>query len=179
MKTLLRFVAALCVLLHCSLFFLLNSERVSAQYIQRRYYRKKSTTELPFYGLTRTVSTVSLLSPIEDESRGPFNYSKLRFAPVKILGRVVQTPKSLKEFPHTYWASKRKRIPPRETRKPHTGVIVELESAYGIYNTFIGRLQHGTQFKGAHYYISGHWEKTDGEYGGDRQVKGGDPLEGI
>jgi hypothetical protein len=169
MKMPLRLVAALCVLLHCSLFFLLNSEQVSAQYIQRRYYRKRSTTELPFYGLTRTVSIVSLLSPIEDEKRDPFSYSKLRFAPVKILGRVVQTPKLFKEFPDTSRASKRKKILPGETRKPHTGVIVELESAYGIYNTFIGRLQHGTQFKGAHYYISGHWEKTDGEYGGDKE----------
>lgn len=169
MKTPLRFVAALCVLLLCSLFFLLTSERVSAQYIQRRYYRKKSTTELPFYGLTRSVSTVSLLSPIEEENRDPFSYSKLRFAPVKILGRVVQTPKLLKELPDTSRASKRKKILPGETGKLHTGIIVELESAYGIYNTFIGRLQHGTQFKGANYSISGHWEKTDGEYGGDKE----------
>jgi hypothetical protein len=43
-------------------------------------------------------------------------------------------------------------------------MFIELESAYGIYNTFIGRLQHSTQFTGAHYSIKGHRESTDGDH---------------
>jgi hypothetical protein len=45
--------------------------------------------------------------------------------------------------------------------------VLELESAYGIYDTLVGRLQHGTQFKGAHYAMQGHWERTQGAQGHD------------
>ncbi len=50
-----------------------------------------------------------------------------------------------------------------------TGIVLELEGAYGFHHTFIGQLQHGTQFKGANYYLQGHWETTKGEEKSQRE----------
>ena len=52
----------------------------------------------------------------------------------------------------------------QEARKRmQTGIVLDLESGYGLYHTFIGRLRHATQFKGAHYSMAGKWEHTNGE----------------
>lgn len=171
MKTLLRFVVGLCVLLQCSLSFFCNSEQVSAQQIQRKYYRQKSASDVPFYGLTRTIPPIFVQGNIEDKTRSPFRYSKLRFAPVKILGKVVNMPEVCKEPPHLFpqTLNRKKPLLKEHITRTSIGAVVELESAYGIYNTFIGRLQHGTQFKGANYSLSGHWEKTDGAQRGDQE----------
>lgn len=92
---------------------------------------------------------------------------KLRFAPVRILTVPFSPPPIEKERPHfsRYVHNRRKALLKEPPKKAHTGIMVEIESAYGIHNTFIGRLQHGAQLKGAHYSLQGHWEKTDGEEG--------------
>jgi len=170
MKTVSRFVVALCVLLQYSLFLLVNSEQAFAQHIRRRYHRK-SSADLPFFSLTRAVPPISVQSNAEDNNRIPFRYSKIQFTPVKILGRVVDAQEVRKEPPplSPQRLNRRKLLPKEHITRTNIGAIVELESAYGLYNTFISRLQHGTQFKGAHYYVSGHWEKTDGEPGDNRE----------
>lgn len=56
----------------------------------------------------------------------------------------------------------KQRLPEPPPSKSRFGIRVEVESGYGSDDTFVGRLQHGTQFKGAHYALSGHWETTQG-----------------
>lgn len=59
-------------------------------------------------------------------------------------------------------ASRRKLRPEERVPKEKTGVTLDVDAGYGNSETFISRLQHGTQFKGAHYTIAGHWEQTEG-----------------
>jgi hypothetical protein len=159
----LRVFIVLFLLLQLSLsFFRIDSGQALTQPIHRKY-NYGSSVDLPFYSLSRSTA-IFAQSNFENNPRIPLSYSKLQFAPVKILGRFVNPPEIFKELPRISRAFNRRKLLPGESiKKAHTGIIVELESAYGIYNTFIGRLQHGTQFKGAHYHVSGHWEKTDGE----------------
>jgi hypothetical protein len=156
---------SICVffIVHCSLFIVQCSDQAFAQHIQRRYSRKLSV-DVPFYSLIRVLPESSTRNKAADKSQPPFQYAKIRFAPIKILGRFLKAPEVLKEFPRISPTFNRSKLLPKEpVKKAHTGIVVELESAYGIYDTLIGRLQHGTQFKGAHYSMRGHWEKTDGE----------------
>ena len=59
-------------------------------------------------------------------------------------------------------ASRRKLRPEDRFPKEKTGITLDVDAGYGNGSTFISRLQHGTQFKGAHYTIEGHWEQTNG-----------------
>ncbi len=58
--------------------------------------------------------------------------------------------------------SRRKLRPEDRPPKGNTGITLDLDAGYGNGGTFISRLQHGTQFKGAHYTLSGHVEYTEG-----------------
>ncbi len=123
------------------------------------------SSELPFFFLTRRLPATSMQEEDDLKNSRQLRQGKIRFMPGKILGKSLKTPTGKKEIPKISRAfNRRKRLPKEPRKKPHTGIIVELEAAYGLYDTFIGRFQHGTQFKGAHYYMQGHWETTDGEY---------------
>jgi len=59
-------------------------------------------------------------------------------------------------------ASRRKLRPEEHLPKEKIGITLDVDAGYGNGSTFISRLQHGTQFKGAHYALAAHWEQTDG-----------------
>lgn len=59
-------------------------------------------------------------------------------------------------------ARRRKLRPEDRFPKEKTGITLDVDAGYGNGSTFISRLQHGTQFKGAHYTLAGHWEQTSG-----------------
>lgn len=166
MKTVLLRVVILLYIVCLSLLY--HSRRGTgeafAQPIQR-IFKGRYSSELPFFSLNKFL--LSTPAQIEDATRNStqLQQGKIRFMPGKILSRPLNTLEVSKETPQISRAFNRRKLLPKEPRKKtHTGIIVELESAYGLYDTFIGRFQHGTQFKGAHYYMQGHWEKTDGEY---------------
>ncbi len=133
-------------------------------YSFRRTFGRVYSLDIPFFLLKRTLQT----SPVSKGDGAPlyhqFQGEKIRFIPGKIWDTPLQTRKPQKETPPFLRALNRYKLIYQEIRKtPRTGLVVELESAYGLYDTFVGRFQHGTQFKGGHYYMQGHWEKTAGE----------------
>ncbi|MBD3305956.1 hypothetical protein GF339_06200 [candidate division KSB3 bacterium] len=132
-----------------------------AQPMQRRF-GWGAFSELPFLTLSR-VLPASLWEEASRISAGRRVF-KLRFRPGKVRGQSLGVTAVHKESPPLSSALNRWKLLPRERRnKPQTGIVVEVESGYGLYDTFVGRVQHGTQFKGAHYSMQGHWEKTEGE----------------
>lgn len=136
-----------------------NSGQALAQSISE-VYPSRSSVELPVYRLDRSVSPFS-----GQDDHLPCRYTRIRLTPVKILGYDVFFPLTGKALPRLSRTFDQKTHLPQQTRPPiPTGMFVELESAYGSYHTLIGRLQHGTQFTGAHYAINGHWESTDGDH---------------
>lgn len=118
---------------------------------------------LSVYHLRRSVSPFGdRYDPATGETLS-LKYSKLHFAPVKIRGGTISPPQLTKELPRLSRTLDPYPPPPEKPlKRSQTGVVIEFESAYGNNNTFIGRLQHGIQFKDAHYFINGHWETTDG-----------------
>ena len=135
----------------------------SRWHIQRHFSRRHSS-ELPFLSL-QTSRNFQPLNPNEEDLYTDVLWQqKLLFAPGKVFGKQFTRPAPQKPIPlFSSTENRRKFLPGPELKKTHTGIVVELESGYGNHNTFIGRLQHGTQFKGAHYSLQGHWEKTDGK----------------
>lgn len=146
-------------------------EPASAQGVKRKI-KSSSLLELPFFTLNRslpfpnTSPSTSSERTVELLAQPPT--SKIRFVPANILSNPFDPVNIPKESPRITPAfNRRKRLPDEPIKKPHTGIVVEGDAAYGNYQTFIGRFQHGIQFKGAHYAMQGHWEKTDGK-GGDQ-----------
>lgn len=136
---------------------------VSAQPL-RRAVVQQAARELPFNPIAKVVPG-SRPQATSATAELPLQYAKLQFSPVRIMGQALPPPPIEKELP---WVSRRqlnraKQLAQERLKKPQTGLVVEAEAAYGIHDTFIGRLQHSTQFKGAHYSLSGHWEKTAGD----------------
>ncbi len=132
----------------------------ASQWSVQRHIVRPSSSELPFLSL----HFQAFSSERGRIAAAPFRQAKLRFVPGRILGRPV--PISFPQKANSVFSSRenrRKRRPREPFKKPHTGIVVELEGGHGNHHTFIGRLQHGTQFKNAHYYLQGHWEKTNGK----------------
>ena len=96
--------------------------------------------------------------------------AKWQFTPVKILSRAVPPPAIAKKLPRLPRDLNGGKLLPNEAIvRTQPGLVFELEPGYGINQTFIGRLQHGAQFKGAHYYLGGHWEQTAGARGANEE----------
>ncbi len=119
---------------------------------------------LPFPSTSRELSSHTSLQGSDTRLYSQLQEQKLRVIP----GKIVQTTSLIlhedKERLLFTRRDNRRKIVPRPPLKPnHTGLLVELEAAYGLYDTVVGRFQHGTQLPGAHYYLQGHWEKTRGE----------------
>ncbi|GAK52838.1 ferric siderophore receptor, putative, TonB receptor family [Candidatus Moduliflexus flocculans] len=88
---------------------------------------------------------------------------KTPYLPGDITPSSFTLPVPQKVSPTLSRAAKRRKLRPEERKpKEKTGITLDLDAGYGNGDTFISRFQHGTQFKGAHYTISGHWEQTDG-----------------
>lgn len=116
---------------------------------------------LPFYPIPRNVSPFEARS-FADRQQVPWLASKLRFFPIRIWNSVVPEPTVSKAFPPAPRLAAQDRYSPSETTSRTTiGLVLDVESAYGSGRTFISRLQHGTQFKGAYYSLNAHWETTD------------------
>jgi len=130
----------------------------------QRHFDRRSASALPFLSL-RASRRFQPVGPAGEGLHTDFlGQHKLRFIPGKVSENPAAMPAYHKSVPGFSHAENRRKLLPHENfKKTHTGVVVELESGYGNHNTFIGRLQHGTQFKGAHYDLQGHWEKTNGK----------------
>lgn len=140
----------------------------AASPVQMRTTRR-NLFPLPWFSLSKSLS-----SQAEDGiyDRTPLRGAqrKRQFIPGKVFGRLLPSPVMQKELPRLTRSLDRLKVVPEETRKKlQTGIVLELEGAYGFHHTFIGQLQHGTQFKGANYYLQGHWETTKGEEKSQRE----------
>ncbi|MCP4397998.1 MAG: TonB-dependent receptor [bacterium] len=138
---------------------LLLCSSASAQCIQRNF-DKACSDEFPFLSLqnTRCFDVYRrALSPIPPART-------ISFTPGKSGVRPFKTPATLKKTPRLSSRDNRRKLIAGEARKhTHTGIVLALESGYGLYHTFVGRLRHATQFRGAHYSLTGKWESTNGE----------------
>lgn len=133
--------------------------------------KRRNLVPLPFFSFSKSLSFQSDWAiwtniPIQEISQ------KRQFVPGKIIGRLLPAHSVQKELPRLSRALDRLKYFPSEMRKKlQTGIVLELEAAYGFHHTFIGQLQHGTQFKGANYYLQGHWESTEAEGEGQREER--------
>ncbi|GAK57204.1 ferric siderophore receptor, putative, TonB receptor family [Candidatus Vecturithrix granuli] len=131
--------------------------------------KRRNLTPLPFFSFSKSLS---FQSDWARQTNAPVQKAqqKRQFVPGKIIGRLLPPQSVQKELPRLSRSLDRLKYLPAEMRKKlQTGIVLELDSAYGFHHTFIGQLQHGTQFKGANYYMQGHWESTEGEGGGQRE----------
>lgn len=124
----------------------------------QRIVSRSSLDALPWYRLRRTLASPSPAALLVTSS---LSYPKLRFTPVKIRGLNIITLSGTKELPRlSRTFDQKQRLPEQLSSHARFGVRMEAEAGYGLDDTFVGRLQHGTQLKNAHYALTGHWETT-------------------
>ena len=171
-KTVLRgiFLTLFVCLVPC-LDMLLESPDVLAAPTLQPHIKRRNLVPLPFFSFSKSLSAqadwgIRTHTPVQEVQQ------KRQFVPGKISGRLLPPQSVQKELPRFSRSLDRLKSLPAETRKKlQTGIVLELEAAYGFHHTFIGQLQHGTQFKGANYYMQGHWESTEGEGEGQREKR--------
>lgn len=150
---------------------LLNASQIFAAYMSQPSIKRTFIPPLAFFSPEKHPTSFSEHSlPLQLSSRRVGE--KRLFLPGKIVGKFFEIPDIHKEPPvHSRSLNRLKDLPKDFRQKTQTGIILEAEAAYGPHYTFIGQFQHGTQFKGAHYYLQGHWETTEGEGGNQEEER--------
>lgn len=170
-KTVLRgiFLTLFACLVPC--FDMPEGRHVLAASTQQLTVKRRNLAPLPFFFFSKSLSfqsdwTIRTKVPVQKVRQ------KRQFVPGKIISQSLLPQPVQKELPRLSRSLDRLKYSPAETRKKlQTGIVLELDAAYGFHHTFIGQLQHGTQFKGANYYMQGHWESTGGEGKGQREER--------
>ncbi len=136
------------------------AEHAVAQSVQRVISRTSSNA-LPWFRLRPELASSLSSSSFKPEKRTSASDTKLRFTPVRIRGPERIIAAVTKELPHVSRTfDQKQRLPEPPGSDTRFGVRVELEAGYGDHETLVGYLRHGAQFQGAHYALTGHWERT-------------------
>lgn len=157
MKAILRGILLFLICWHLFSVFEIRSCDAANNTLQRRFAAPYAS-DIPFLAFPRYPRFTTDASSFDVMS-----VQKIPYLPGDITPRSFTLPVPQKVSPTLSRAAKRRKLRPEERKpKEKTGVTLDLDAGYGSGDTFISRFQHGTQFKGAHYTISGHWEQTDG-----------------